>query len=148
MTIRTKQSLAALAVLTLAATGSESNPHGVVTHAERQEKLPFFSPLLFPRFAILDPRCTFSLPPRQIGNGVVDAFVHILEQYLTFPVGGDVQDRLAEGLHEDPQRRRVAQSAMVGGQQDAMTGGQGGAQVIQSVEIKAGQAPRFFQVGA
>ena len=61
--------------------------------------------------------------------------------------GHDV-DRLAEGLHEDPQRRRVAQSAMVGGQQDAMTGGQGGAQVIQSVEIKAGQAPRFFQVGA
>ena len=85
-------------VLTLAATGSESNPHGVVTHAERQEKLPFFSPLLFPRFAILDPRCTFSLPPRQIGNGVVDAFVHTIEQYLTYPADAPLQDRYAEGL--------------------------------------------------
>ena len=82
----------------MAATGSESNPHGVVTHAERQEKLPFFSPLLFPRFAILDPRCTFSLPPRQIGNGVVDAFVHTIEQYLTYPADAPLQDRYAEGL--------------------------------------------------
>lgn len=85
-------------VLTLAATGSESNPHGVVTHAGRQEKMPFSSPLLFPRFAILDPRCTFSLPPRQIGNGVVDAFVHTTEQYLTYPADAPLQDRYAEGL--------------------------------------------------
>lgn len=85
-------------VLTLAATGSESNPHGVVTHVARQEKLPFSSPLLYPRFAILDPRTTFSLPPRQIGNGVVDAFVHTLEQYLTYPADAPLQDRQAEGL--------------------------------------------------
>ncbi|MGE8498424.1 MAG: iron-containing alcohol dehydrogenase [Pseudomonas sp.] len=85
-------------VLTLAATGSESNPHGVVTHAMRQEKLPFSSPLLYPRFAILDPRTTFSLPARQIGNGVIDAFVHTLEQYLTYPADAPLQDRYAEGL--------------------------------------------------
>ncbi|WP_137885099.1 iron-containing alcohol dehydrogenase [Pseudomonas sp. 2FE] len=85
-------------VLTLAATGSESNPHGVVTHVARQEKLPFSSALLYPRFAILDPRTTFSLPARQIGNGVVDAFVHTTEQYLTFPVDAPLQDRYAEGL--------------------------------------------------
>ena len=85
-------------VLTLAATGSESNPHGVVTHVARQEKLPFSSALLYPRFAILDPRTTFSLPTRQIGNGVVDAFVHTIEQYLTYPADAPLQDRYAEGL--------------------------------------------------
>lgn len=51
-----------------------------------------------PRFAILDPVVTYTLPPRQIANGVVDAFIHILEQYLTYPVDAKVQDRFAEGL--------------------------------------------------
>lgn len=83
-------------VLTLPATGSESNPAAVVSRGEA--KLSFYNPLVQPVFAVLDPTTTYSLPPRQVGNGVVDAFVHILEQYLTFPVGGEVQDRLAEGL--------------------------------------------------
>lgn len=83
-------------VLTLPATGSESNPAAVVSRGEA--KLSFMNPLVQPVFAVLDPTTTYSLPPRQVGNGVVDAFVHILEQYLTFPVGGEVQDRLAEGL--------------------------------------------------
>ncbi len=83
-------------VLTLPATGSESNPAAVVSRGEA--KLSFYNPLVLPRFAVLDPTTTYSLPVRQVGNGVVDAFVHILEQYLTFPVGGDVQDKLAEGL--------------------------------------------------
>ncbi len=56
------------------------------------------SPLCFPRFAVLDPEVTFSLPPRQVSNGVVDAFVHVLEQYLTYPAGGVLSDRLAEAL--------------------------------------------------
>ena len=51
-----------------------------------------------PRFAVLDPVVTYSLPPRQIANGVIDAFVHTLEQYLTYPVDAKVQDRFAEGL--------------------------------------------------
>ncbi len=83
-------------VLTLPATGSESNPAAVVSRGDA--KLSFKSELVQPRFAVLDPTTTYSLPARQIGNGVVDAFIHITEQYLTFPVGGEVQDRLAEGL--------------------------------------------------
>ncbi|MCF3096965.1 iron-containing alcohol dehydrogenase [Aeromonas australiensis] len=83
-------------VLTLPATGSENNPTSVVSHGDL--KISFSSPLVQPQFAVLDPATTYSLPPRQTGNGVVDAFVHIAEQYLTFPVGGEVQDRLAEGL--------------------------------------------------
>lgn len=85
-------------VLTLPATGTESNGNSVVTRYETQQKLSFSSPLVYPKFAILDPTVTFSLPPRQVANGVVDAFVHVIEQYLTYPVNAPVQDRFAEGL--------------------------------------------------
>ncbi|GGW53335.1 iron-containing alcohol dehydrogenase [Alishewanella tabrizica] len=85
-------------VLTLPATGTESNGNSVVTRYETQEKLAFSSPLVYPQFAILDPTVTFSLPPKQAANGVVDAFVHVMEQYLTYPVNAPVQDRFAEGL--------------------------------------------------
>lgn len=85
-------------VLTLPATGTESNGNSVITKAATQEKLSFGSPLVYPQFAILDPTATYSLPPRQIANGAVDAFVHIMEQYLTYPVDAKVQDRFAEGL--------------------------------------------------
>ncbi|WP_043306958.1 iron-containing alcohol dehydrogenase [Pseudomonas sp. ML96] len=85
-------------VATLAASGSECNPHGVLGHADLQARLAFSSPCLYPRFAILDPCTTFSLPPRQIGNGVVASFVHTLEQYLSFPANTPLQDRQAEGL--------------------------------------------------
>ncbi|UVE16696.1 iron-containing alcohol dehydrogenase [Pseudomonas sp. LS44] len=85
-------------VVTLAATGSESNGSGLVSHAARQEKLAFSSPLLCPRFAILDPNTTFSLPPRLISNGVIDAFVHTLEYYLTYSAHAPLQDRYAEAL--------------------------------------------------
>ena len=65
------------------------------------------SPLLYPQFSVLDPTLTFTLPPRQIANGVADAFVHIVEQYLTHPQGGMVQDhRYAEGPAADPPRDR------------------------------------------
>ncbi|MFC3115766.1 iron-containing alcohol dehydrogenase [Cellvibrio fontiphilus] len=85
-------------ILTLPATGTESNGNSVITKAATQEKLAFGSPLVYPQFAILDPTTTYSLPPRQIANGVVDAFVHTMEQYLTYPVDAKVQDRFAEGL--------------------------------------------------
>ncbi|GHG73725.1 NADH-dependent alcohol dehydrogenase [Alishewanella longhuensis] len=85
-------------VLTLPATGTESNGNSVVTRYETQEKLAFSSPLVYPQFAILDPTVTYSLPPKQAANGVVDAFVHVMEQYLTYPVNAPVQDRFAEGL--------------------------------------------------
>ncbi|MFM2481703.1 iron-containing alcohol dehydrogenase [Celerinatantimonas sp. YJH-8] len=85
-------------VLTLAATGSEMNPTSVVTRAETQDKLFFNSDYVRPKFSILDPKTTYSLPPRQVGNGVVDSFVHVLEQYVTYPANAKVQDRFAEGL--------------------------------------------------
>jgi NADP-dependent alcohol dehydrogenase len=84
------------AVLTLPATGSESNGNAVVTR--EGNKLPFKSPLVRPLFAVLDPRVTLSLSDRQISNGVVDAFIHTIEQYLTYSVNGKVQDRFSEGL--------------------------------------------------
>ena len=84
------------AVLTLPATGSESNGNSVVTRDGN--KLPFSSPLVRPLFAVLDPTVTLSLSGRQIANGVVDAFVHTIEQYLTYSVNGKVQDRFSEGL--------------------------------------------------
>ncbi|MGL6041459.1 MAG: iron-containing alcohol dehydrogenase, partial [Deefgea sp.] len=85
-------------VLTLPATGSEMNHGAVITQKATQTKLPFMNPLVFPLFSILDPSKTFTLPTRQIANGVVDAFVHTVEQYLTYPANGMVQDRYAEGL--------------------------------------------------
>ncbi|HBO1017305.1 TPA: iron-containing alcohol dehydrogenase [Pseudomonas aeruginosa] len=85
-------------VLTLAATGSEMNPTSVITRAASKDKLFFNSDHVRPLFSILDPRTTCSLPARQVANGVVDSMVHVLEQYVTYPVGAKVQDRFAEGL--------------------------------------------------
>ncbi|MFN3197193.1 MAG: iron-containing alcohol dehydrogenase [Bradymonadia bacterium] len=85
-------------ILTLPATGSESNGGSVVTRKATQQKLFFNSPLVYPKFAVLDPTTTYSLPPRQTANGVVDAFVHTMEQYLTYPADAPLQDRFAEGI--------------------------------------------------
>ncbi|UTM60376.1 iron-containing alcohol dehydrogenase [Photobacterium sp. CCB-ST2H9] len=83
-------------ILTLPATGSESNKGAVVSRGK--DKLSFMTAKVQPAFAVLDPATTLSLSPRQVSNGVVDAFVHVMEQYLTFPVDAKVQDRFAEGL--------------------------------------------------
>ncbi|MBF2064087.1 MAG: iron-containing alcohol dehydrogenase [Calothrix sp. C42_A2020_038] len=85
-------------VLTLAATGSEMNVNAVVTKAATREKRYFASPLVYPRFSVLDPETTFSLPQRQVSNGIVDAFTHTMEQYLTYPVNAPLQDRMAEAI--------------------------------------------------
>lgn len=83
-------------VVTLPATGSEMNSGGVISHGDG--KFVFFSPHVFPRFSILDPTLTFTLPPTQVANGVVDAFIHTVEQYVTLPAEGRFQDRTAEGI--------------------------------------------------
>lgn len=83
-------------VLTLPATGSEMNCGAVITNGE--DKLPVFSPLAFPKFSILDPVLTFTLPATQVANGVVDTFIHTVEQYITYSVDGRFQDRTAEGI--------------------------------------------------
>ncbi|MET3703321.1 iron-containing alcohol dehydrogenase [Citrobacter sp. UYEF32] len=93
-----KKALPVGCVLTIAATGSEMNNVAVVTRAETKDKLFFASPYVMPQFSVLEPELTFTLPQHQTANGVVDAFVHVLEQYVTFPVNAKVQDRLAEGL--------------------------------------------------
>lgn len=84
------------AVLTLPATGSEMNCFFVLSRGD--EKLSAGHPFLFPQFSILDPKVTATLDKRQIGNGVVDAFVHVMEQYLTFPSDAPLQDRFAESI--------------------------------------------------
>jgi NADP-dependent alcohol dehydrogenase len=86
------------AVLTLPATGSEMNGTAVISRASTQEKLAFASEHVYPKFSVLDPETIFSLPDRQVANGIADAFVHVIEQYLTFPVNSPLQDRQAEGI--------------------------------------------------
>lgn len=93
-----KSALPIGAVLTLPATGSESNGAAVISRRATREKLAFLSPKVYPRFSVLDPETTFSLPPRQIANGIGDAFCHVIEQYLTYPADAAIQDRFAEGV--------------------------------------------------
>lgn len=85
-------------VLTLPATGSEFNHNAVISRRETEEKLSFSSERVYPKFSILDPETTYSLPQKQLRNGLVDAYVHVMEQYMTYPVGAIVQDRQAEAL--------------------------------------------------
>ena len=85
-------------VLTLPATGSEMNSGAVVTIEATQEKLTLGGSALFPKFSICDPSVIASLPKRQIQNGVVDAFTHVMEQYLTYPHDALLQDRFAESI--------------------------------------------------
>jgi NADP-dependent alcohol dehydrogenase len=85
-------------VLTLPATGSESNGGSVITKLATKDKLPFMSAHVLPQFAVLDPSVMDSLPARQLSNGVVDAFIHTTEQYLTYDVDAKIQDRFAEGI--------------------------------------------------
>jgi NADP-dependent alcohol dehydrogenase len=85
-------------VLTLPATGSEMNSGAVVTINETQEKLTLGGSALFPKFSIVDPTVITSLPKRQLQNGVVDAFTHVMEQYLTYTHDALLQDRIAEGI--------------------------------------------------
>lgn len=85
-------------VLTLPATGSEMNNGAVVSRVETQEKYAFSSPVTFPKFSVLLPDAAGSLPKRQVANGIVDAYAHVLEQYLTYPAKAPLQDRFAESI--------------------------------------------------
>jgi len=85
-------------VLTLPATGSEMNSGSVITRKETKEKLAMGGPGLFPVFSILDPQVVSSIPQHQIANGLADAFTHVLEQYMTYPVDAKIQDRFAESI--------------------------------------------------
>lgn len=91
-----KKALPLGTICTLPATGSEMNNGGVVTNGH--DKLFFHSPITFPQFSIIDPSYTMTLPERQVANGIVDTFVHVAEQYVTYPAEGRFQDRTAEGI--------------------------------------------------
>lgn len=86
------------AVLTLPATGSEMNCFSVISRDSTQEKLAFGNPKVYPAFSILDPEITYSLPQNQLRNGIVDAFVHVMEQYATYSINTPLQDRQAEAV--------------------------------------------------
>lgn len=96
--IRTEKGMPFGSVLTLPATGSEMNSGAVITRAETQEKLSMGGPGLFPEFSILDPLVIASIPERQLANGITDAFTHVLEQYMTYPIQAYLQDRFAESI--------------------------------------------------
>ena len=85
-------------VLTLPATGSEMNSGFVINREETKEKLSAGGDAFYPQFSILDPEVVKSIPQRQIANGIADAYTHVLEQYMTYPMGGLLQDRFAEGI--------------------------------------------------
>ena len=85
-------------VLTLPATGSEMNSGSVVSIKATQEKRDFGGSAMFPKFSICDPTVIASLPKRQLQNGVIDAYVHVLEQYITYPHEAYLQDRIAESI--------------------------------------------------
>ncbi|PDS22643.1 iron-containing alcohol dehydrogenase [Flavobacterium branchiophilum] len=85
-------------VLTLPATGSEMNSGAVITIEATHEKLDFGGAAMFPKFSICDPTVIASLPERQLQNGVIDAFVHVLEQYITYKHDAFLQDRFAESI--------------------------------------------------
>jgi NADP-dependent alcohol dehydrogenase len=85
-------------VLTLPATASEMNSNSVITNPDKGAKLPFSSSHCYPVFSVLEPELTYTLPDRQIANGVADPFVHVIEQYLTYPSAAPIQDGFAETL--------------------------------------------------
>lgn len=96
--IRTTKGLPFGTVLTLPATGSEMNSGAVVSRSETNEKLGMGGPGLFPEFSICDPTVVHSIPKRQLANGIVDAYTHVLEQYMTYPADAYLQDRFSEGI--------------------------------------------------
>lgn len=86
------------AVITLPATGSEMNSGAVISRKSTQEKFALHCKVLYPIFSIIDPETTYSLPVKQTINGIVDTFVHVMEQYATYDVNTPLQDSWALGL--------------------------------------------------
>lgn len=85
-------------ILTLPATATEMNGNAVISRLSVNQKLAFGSHHVIPVFSVLDPEVTYSLPKSQLANGIIDAYIHVCEQYLTYPSKAEVQDRFAESL--------------------------------------------------
>ncbi len=93
-----KEALPLATVVTLPASGSEVNRDAVISRRSKKAKLPFGNRAVYPQFSILDPELTFTLPKEQTANGILDTFVHVLEQYLTISVNAKLQDGFAEKI--------------------------------------------------
>ena len=93
-----KAALPIATIVTLPASGSEVNRDAVISRDSKKAKLPMGNLCIYPQFSVLDPELTFTLPIEQTANGILDIFVHVLEQYLTIPANGKLQDRFAEGI--------------------------------------------------
>lgn len=85
-------------VLTIAATGSEMNSGSVITNWETNEKYGWGSPAVFPKFSILDPVNTFTLPKDQTVYGMVDMMSHVLEHYFHHVPNTLTQDQWCESI--------------------------------------------------
>jgi len=85
-------------VLTLPATGSEMNAFSVISRNATGEKLAFASPMVYPKFSVLDPETTYSLPVKQTENGIVDTFAHVMEQYMCAIEHAPLTERQAEAV--------------------------------------------------
>ena len=94
----TMKPVALASILTLPATASEMNCGGVISRIETKEKFAFSHPGTYPQFSVLDPTACFSLPKKQVVNGLIDTFIHIMEQYVTYPYNSSIQDRFSEGV--------------------------------------------------
>ena len=97
-TYQASKAIALGVVQTLPATGSEMNSGAVISRRSIGAKQAFMNPLVFPQFAILDPESTYSLPTRQLQNGIIDPFIHVTEQYLTTDLNSSIQDGFAEAV--------------------------------------------------
>lgn len=97
-TYQADKAIALGVVQTLPATGSEMNSGAVISRRSIGAKQAFMNPLVFPQFAILDPETTYSLPTRQLQNGIIDPFIHVTEQYLTTDLNSSIQDGFAEAV--------------------------------------------------
>jgi len=93
-----KQALPIGTVLTMTGTGSEMNGNAVISNEDTEQKLAIHHSVLRPRFSILDPTYTFTVPTHHIAAGTVDIFSHILEQYFSPTKDAFVQNRIAEAL--------------------------------------------------
>ncbi len=93
-----KTAMPLASIMTLPATGSEMNANFVISRRSIQKKRDGNLSLIYPQFSILDPTLTYTLPKKQVANGIVDAFIHVIEQYLTRNEQAKVQDEWSEGL--------------------------------------------------
>lgn len=85
-------------VLTLAATGSEMNGNAVISNWEIKQKRALGSKHVYPKFSILDPKLTYTVPVNQTVNGIVDIMSHVFEQYFTLTTDIPLQERFAESI--------------------------------------------------